>query len=303
MRPQIPGFDALDPGDGAGAIDRLPQYPCRMTPNLLLDIDGRPLAGIDPADRGLAYGDGLFETLLVHRGRPVWWEAHWARLCRGCEALGLPEPSQAAIRAQAEALVAGRAHAVLKLQLTRGAGGRGYAPPAAPQPLLILSLHPAPQAAPAEGLVLRWCDTRLAIQPRLAGIKHLNRLEQVLARREWDHPGIHEGLMQDTDGHVVCATAANLFAHVGGAWMTPPVDRCGIAGVCRDWLLAHLPVEERRLSPEDVLSASAVFLASSVRGVMPVRQLEGRRWERLDAAIEVAAQLEALEPAFAPARG
>jgi 4-amino-4-deoxychorismate lyase len=262
---------------------------------------GRAVDAVDPGDRGLAYGDGVFETILVHRGRPVWWEAHAARLAAGAVRLGIPLPDAALLRAEADACVAGIARGVLKLILTRGSGGRGYSPPVEPVPTMLLSLHDAPPAVPAGGLALRWCDTPLAVQPRLAGIKHLNRLEQVLARGEWRDPDIHEGLMCDTQGWAVCATAANLFVRLDGQWWTPPVDRCGIAGVCRSWLMAHADAGERELSPDEVERAEAVFLCNSVRGILPVARLGARRWPPDAATSALIERLAAAEPAFATA--
>jgi 4-amino-4-deoxychorismate lyase len=171
-----------------------------------------------------------------------------------------------------------------------------------------LSLHPVPP--PVTGLTLRWCDTRLAIQPALAGIKHGNRLEQVLARSEWDD-GIaaDEGLMRSTGGDVVCATAANLFVLQGGHWRTPPVDRCGVAGVCRQWLLDTFDVEPLRLSVADVETADAVVLTNAVRGILPVARLLAtepgeRAWLPHTQVAEWQHRLAAAHPAFAaPADG
>lgn len=261
----------------------------------------RRLHGIDPADRGLAYGDGLFETMRAHRGALPWWDAHWARLALGAGRLGLPLPDPARTRHEAEALLAGR-DAVLKLLLTRGSGGRGYAPPEAAVPTLLLSVHALPAAAPADGITVRWCETRLALQPRLAGLKHCNRLEQVLARAEWHDADIHEGLMRSSEGDVVSATAANLFILADGRWRTPAVDRCGVAGVCRAWLLDALDALETRVDAADLESADAVFLCNAVRGILPVARLEARRWARatphrrqVDA---LQARLAAAHPAF-----
>lgn len=269
-----------------------------MSEHRFLDLQGRPRAGLDPADRGLAYGDGLFETLLAVDGEWVWWDGHWQRLLRGCEVLGLPTPAVGPIHDQARAL-AGAGRCVIKLVLSRGPGGRGYAPPAEPDPCLLLSRHDAPPAWPVEGVAMRSCRTRLAIQPRLAGIKHLNRLEQVLARSEWTDPSLHEGLLSDMDGHPVSATAANLLVRRGDRWLTPPVDRCGIAGVCRGWLLDEGLVEEARLQAADIAHAQALALASSVRGIAAVRSLDGRM---LPGAAAVAPLMRALVeavPAFA----
>ncbi|MBS0212371.1 MAG: aminodeoxychorismate lyase [Proteobacteria bacterium] len=258
------------------------------------------IAALDPRDRGLAYGDGLFETILVHAGTPVWWDAHWQRLARGCEVLGMALPDPAFVRRQADELATGCARGVLKLSLTRGIGERGYAPPADAVPTLLLDLGAAPAAPPVAGLHLRWCDTRLSIQPRLAGIKHLNRLEQVLARAEWSDPDIHEGLLRDTSGRVVSATAANLFVLREGRWLTPRIDGCGVAGICRAWLLDHVAgADETDLSVAAVETADAVILCNAVRGILPVAALEGRRWAiGTPVRVLLHAMAEA-EPAFA----
>jgi 4-amino-4-deoxychorismate lyase len=167
--------------------------------------------------------------------------------------------------------------AVVRITLTRGVGQRGYAPPVDTQTTRIVAGFAPPLVDPAayrDGLRLRVCDLRLAAQPLLAGIKHLNRMEQVLARMEWDDPGIDEGVLCDVHGNVVSAVAANLFAVVGGRLRTPAVDRCGVAGVGRAEVLAVCPhAQVGLLSLEALLAASEVFVVSSVRGVMPVRLL------------------------------
>lgn len=256
--------------------------------------------GVDAGDRGLAYGDGVFETLLVHQGQPVWWREHWQRLQRGAAVLGLPLPDEHRLRGEAGLLVADAAHAVLKLIVTRGSGGRGYAPPPDPVPTIVLSRHEAPAPAPAEGVTLRWCDTPMAIQPVLAGIKHLNRLEQVLARAEWNDPAIHEGLMCDSEGRALSATAGNLFVRIGGRWCTPSLRRCGIAGIARAWLLQQLPgAVEVDLRPAEVEQAEALFLCNSVRGIQPVRRLGAREWAADAAVAQIRRQLAEAQPAFA----
>ncbi|HEY2346612.1 MAG TPA: aminodeoxychorismate lyase [Xanthomonadaceae bacterium] len=255
---------------------------------------------LDPRDRGLAYGDGVFETVLVHHGEPVWWDEHLRRLERGCAVLGIRGPDRDFLRAEAGAMVAGCARGVLKLIVTRGIGERGYARSPDASPTLAMSLSDAPSAPPPQGLTLRWCETRLAIQPRLAGIKHLNRLEQVLARGEWSDPSIHEGLLCDTAGRVVSATSANLFVLRGGHWLTPSMADCGIAGTCRAWLLGNVPgAVETALSREEVESAGALVLCNAVRGILPVAALGERRWATRDATRALCLALARAEPAFA----
>jgi 4-amino-4-deoxychorismate lyase len=282
-------------------------------------VGDRIVDRIKPADRGLAYGDGVFETLRVHAGRAIWWDAHWERLALGAACLGIPLPDEAKSRAHIDALIAGQHDdaikiGVLKIVLTRGAGGRGYAPPIDLQPTMIISLHRAPLGpTPVEGIAVRWCETRLAIQRALAGIKHCNRLEQVLARAEWnDAPvagkpvadqEIHEGLMRDTEGFAVCATAANLFVLRDGRWSTPLVDRCGVAGVCREWILEHADTNECRLTVDDLETADAIFLCNSVRGILPVAALGDRRWSPHPRTTQLQQMLADAEPGFGMRNG
>jgi 4-amino-4-deoxychorismate lyase len=260
--------------------------------------------GVTADDRGLAYGDGLFETMRATRGDVPWWDLHCSRLREGVQRLGIVLPDIERVRAEAQALLAGD-DAVLKLIVTRGRGGRGYAPDAGAEPTWVLSRHPLPPAAPEAGIVVRWCETRVSVQPALAGLKHCNRLEQVLARGEWNDPhaadrDAFEGLMRSTEGDVVCATAANLFVLREGRWRTPRVDRCGVAGICRAWLLDELGAEACRLDVTDVEAADAVFLCNAVRGILPVARLGTRRWTVHPQAAAIRERLRTANPAFNP---
>ena len=256
----------------------------------------RAVAAIAPDDRALAYGDGLFETMRVHAGTLPWWHAHWTRLAHGARRLGmaLPDPLQA--QAEAAALFDDGAHGVLKLLVSRGGGARGYAPGAPAAPRWLLARHPLPAASAAVQAI--WCETRLAVQPALAGMKHCNRLEQVLARAECAAAGADEGLMRDTDGNVVSATAANLFVLRDGAWLTPPIDRCGVAGTCRAALLAPLAARERPLDRAAVESADAVFLCNAVRGILPLASLGTRHWAPHRALTQARQALADSHPGF-----
>lgn len=258
--------------------------------------------GIGLDDRGFAYGDGLFETMRAHRGDVPWWDAHWTRLQRGAARLRIALPEQQQVRDEGAGLLAG-GDGVLKLVVSRGAGGRGYAPDDASVPTWVLSRHRLPPAFARDGLTLRWCETRLALQPALAGIKHCNRLEQVLARGEWrDLPAperdADEGLMRSGDGDVVCATAANVFVLHAGGWITPRIDRCGVQGVCRGWAIAALAAGEARLSVADVESAEAVFLCNAVRGILPVARLGTHAWLPHPQVPALQQRLAAEHPAF-----
>ena len=254
-------------------------------------------------DRGVAYGDGLFETMRAHRGDVPWWDAHWARLRSGAERLQIVLPQASMVRREAVDLLAGE-DAILKLIVTRGSGGRGYAPDIDAPATWIVSMHPLPPDSPDSGIAVRWCETRLSVQPRLAGIKHCNRLEQVLARAEWNDPAAIEpyaveGLMRSAEGDVVCATAANLFVLREGRWLTPPVDRCGVAGICRAWAMGATGAAERRLDVTEVETADAVFLCNAVRGILPVAKLGGRAWPLHPQVVALRDRLAAAHPGFA----
>lgn len=242
-------------------------------------VDGVAGDAIAASDRGLAYGDGLFETMRVVHGAIPLLERHLARLADGCARLGIAPPPAIA-RELAEACV-GVGDGVAKLVLTRGAGARGYAPPAGSRATRVLTIAPLaawPAHHYARGIAVRLCDTRLALQPALAGMKHLNRLEQVLARAEWREAAIAEGLMLDTAGRLVAATAANVYAVVGGVLATPALDRAGVAGVARSVILDTVPVAVRDMLPGELEQADEVFVSNALRGVVPVRACGALAW-------------------------
>jgi 4-amino-4-deoxychorismate lyase len=247
-----------------------------MSAPLRLLVDGVEGAAMSPLDRGLAYGDGLFETIRFVDGRAPLWARHMQRLSASCERLRLPPPDERLLAREAAEVVGGAADAVVRITLTRGPGERGYVMPVSPRPCRIVAAFAAPamEAAPyRDGVRLRLCRLRLAEQPALAGMKHLNRLEQVLARSEWDDPAIADGVLLDASGRVVSTTMANLFAVIGGRLVTPSLERCGVAGVARAEVLAVRETDVRDLSPGELLQASELFLSSSVRGILPVQAL------------------------------
>lgn len=244
---------------------------------------GRTIMSVPADDRGLRYGDGVFETMLWRAHRCVLWPWHRVRLLHGLERLAIPQPELGTLEARLIDAQGECEAALLRLTVTRGSGPHGYAPPECSRARVIIDVTAVPvaeQTPAANSLTVRWCALRLARQPALAGIKHLNRLEQVLARAEWRDAGIHEGLLCDEHEHVIGATSANLFASIDGHWVTPLLDECGVAGVCRAALLDAPDagrIEVRALKRAEVERADEVVLTNAVRGVRAVANLAGRQ--------------------------
>ena len=247
-------------------------------------INGQPSDSISSLDRGLLYGDGVFETIAVEHGRPRFWLRHLARLVVGCERLGIPQPEGSVLLEESLALIAGVEHGSLKIIVTRGQGGRGYRPATDMVPTRIIQLLPwpdYPETCHESGVRVRLCRQRLGHNPALAGIKHLNRLEQVLARGEWDDPDILEGLLLDEDEHPVEGTMSNLFIIRDQVLLTPDLMRCGVAGILRTVVMelaasVPMPLQVRALGFDDLWGADEVFLTNSLIGIWPVCAIESR---------------------------
>jgi len=241
-------------------------------------INGLPATTIAVSDRGLAYGDGLFETVRFNQRRLVLWPGHLARLRRGCEKLQLTLDTAALEHELTRALaLATTDNGVLKLIVTRGTGGRGYRASRAPA-TRIITTHPLPDysgLAVDTGIRAFLCTQRLAPQPALAGLKHLNRLEQVLASLEWPDNSFHEGLMLDLGGNVIEGTRSNVFIAAAGRLVTPALDQCGIDGVLAAALLTHFGTlaTSARISLEQLCRAEEVFFCNSVFGIWPLAAL------------------------------
>lgn len=250
-------------------------------------VNGVRSDSVAVTDRGLNYGDGIFRTLLSKKGQPIWWPWHYRKLEHDCAALAIPCPD-AAVLEQEIALAASRTGSeVVKIIVTRGSGTRGYAPPQTPSPTRIVITAPPPEY-PAEfsrsGVKVFRCQTRLTSQPRLAGVKHLNRLENVLARAEWSDHAVPEGLMLDEGSNIIGGTMTNLFIVEDGKLLTPELTRCGVAGVTRERVMdaarkhgvncREEPITEARLS-----EAQEALLVNSVIGVWQIRECAGSSWK------------------------
>ncbi|MGB5249598.1 MAG: aminodeoxychorismate lyase [Gammaproteobacteria bacterium] len=247
-------------------------------------VDGQMTESVLASDRGLNYADGLFETMRVVDGGIPLIDAHLQRLERDAARLGLPVPASAALKRELAVAADGTRAGVLKLVLTRGSGGRGYAPSAASPGRRIISLHPLPDypsAWYAQGVCVRMCDTVLGSSVAIGGLKHLGRLEQVLASREASD-GAAEGLMQDAEGRVIEGIRSNLFLLMDGELRTPDVSLSGVAGVMRALVIGIAPrlgldVRIASVQIDDLKRAEALFLSNSVFGIWPVREVRGVR--------------------------
>lgn len=245
-------------------------------------INGESSDYIAVTDRGFQYGDGLFESIEVINGRPIFLQQHLCRLNTGCLKLKIPAPDAKQLIEEINFVCKNAKLAVLKIIITRGSGGRGYRQPDSLQPTRVISLHPFPEYPPTnakQGIITRFCDVRLGLSPELAGIKHINRLEQVMARSEWDDPSIQEGIMLDINNHVIEGTMTNLFYIKDNVISTSPLKLSGVAGVMRE-ILKKLITEkcltlmECDYDKEKLLAADEAFVCNSIIGIWPIRQIE-----------------------------
>jgi len=244
-------------------------------------INGLPGNSINANDRGLMYGDGVFRTLLVRLGKPLLWQLHYEKLKLDCQALDIICPSMSVLSAELGQLIKDKSDAVAKIVITRGPATRGFAPSANPQVTRLLSISPIPEypdSYSSQGISMHVCKLRLGHQPRLAGIKHLNRLENVLAAAEWNDVNIAEGLLQDENDHVIEGTRSNLFLVRDGKLYTPDLSKCGVAGLQRDRVIAYarqhrIVCKITELTMDDLLAADEIFVVNSVIGLWPVREI------------------------------
>ncbi len=249
-------------------------------------VNGKPQDTIAAADRGLAYGDGVFRTLATRAGTALCWPRHFAKLAEDCDRVGITPPVEPVLLGEVEQVARGRAQGAVKIIVTRGHGERGYALPAHPQATRIVMGMPLP-AWPTEnscdGICARLCELRLSEQPRLAGIKHLNRLENVLARAEWNDPAIAEGLLLDRHGKLIEGVTSNVFLVLNGVLVTPELSRCGVAGVTRARILAWahragMACKIRDVPLDELWEAEEVMVCNSLIGAWPVRNIGSRHW-------------------------
>lgn len=250
-------------------------------------VNGMAVDAISARDRGLAYGDGVFRTFPLRGKRPVLWQRQYAKLAHDCLALGIDCPAAKVFERDLALIAAMQPDCIVKIIVTRGNSARGYALPAQAACTRIVTASPLPQYLQdraEQGVRIHFCRIRLASQPALAGIKHLNRLENVLARAEWSDQGIAEGIMCDADDNLICGTMSNVFIFRDGTLLTPDLTRCGVAGVTRDLVIeiageSAVPHRVAAIGIDELLAAEEVFVVNSVIGLWPVVALERKVWK------------------------
>lgn len=248
-------------------------------------INGESTDCLSIADRATAYGDGLFETISVIHGKPALWDYHMERLLGGCRRLGIDFTDEKILETESRTLLSKSDRQIIKIIITRGDGSRGYKADNSMSPtrIIIRSNWPSYNSEFNQtGIRVRRCNTRLASQPLLAGLKHLNRLEQVLARNEWDDDNIQEGLLLDNDGRVIECVSSNIFFVRGNTLVTPAIDHCGVEGVLRRHIIAIARRLKLSLCVRDIMLKEAVefnemFVTNSLIGIWPVKELMERK--------------------------
>lgn len=253
-----------------------------MTVNRFL-VDGEVAETLALSDRAIQFGDGLFETFRVCGGQVEYLQRHLSRLRAGCQRLQLVGLDYERLQDQIHTLARQTHECVIKLIISRGSSVRGYRVVDGEPLTVILGQYPAPQYPPAmqsDGIRVRVCDMRLARQPLLAGIKHLNRLEQVLARTEWNDESIYEGLLLDSCDQLVEGTMSNLFLVRGSQLYTPDLRKCGVSGILRSVIIdvsgtLELDTRVTGLSLQDAGRADELFVCNSITGILPVRRIDG----------------------------
>ena len=258
-------------------------------------VNGNFDQAISPFDRGFSYGDGIFRTLKIVNGLPQHWPQHYQKLVADCAVIGIVCPSAELLMSDFLQLfvidatlneVATDKVAVAKIIITRGESKRGYAPPAITTPMRVILKSAMRQYADvnyAEGVRLHVCETKLAAQPKLAGIKHLNRLENVMARMEWQDETHFDGLMLDQQDNVIECTMSNIFARFNDTLVTPDLSQCGVAGITRQAIIGlsdplKLKIEITQLSLQRLIEADEVIICNSLYGAFQVRNILNTSW-------------------------
>ena len=257
-------------------------------------VNGQLQDSLAVSDRGLQYGDGVWETVLISFGYTILLEKHLSRLQKGCEALNLQGLDVSLLRHEIRYFTQNSDNRILKIIITRGSGGRGYSSHGLCSPTRILSLHDIPSDIyhyRDNGICIQYCKTQLSRNPQLSGFKHLNRLEQVLARNEL-RDKYKEGIVCDTDNNVIEGTMSNIFIIRNNTVITPLLDQSGIKGVMRAYIISllgkkNIRLIEKQVSIDDIQSADALFFSNSVIGLWPVNKIYDKKYAYKDDVFSV----------------
>jgi 4-amino-4-deoxychorismate lyase len=243
-------------------------------------VNGQFQDSLPVSDRGLQYGDGIWETILISSGRLILLDEHLNRLQWGCHSLKITGLNEAALHQEIQLISKDVSHSILKIIITRGSGGRGYSAQGLNSPTRILSLHKPPETIDYyrnSGINIQYCTTQLSHNPQLSGFKTLNCLEQVLACSELtdDH---QEGLVSDVHGNIIEGTMSNLFLIVGEQVITPLLTQCGVQGIMRAYIISlllneNIELVERCVSKQDISDADRIFFTNSVIGLWFVTKI------------------------------
>jgi 4-amino-4-deoxychorismate lyase len=263
-------------------------------------VNGNLDQAISVFDRGFSYGDGVFRTMKIRNGLPVSWPFHYQKLVADCAVIGIVCPSAELLMGDLQKLFEKELFSenltqVAKIIITRGEGERGYAPPVITVPTRVVIKSDLPHYAESnydKGVQLHVCDIRLAAQPKLAGIKHLNRLENVLARMEWREDAIFDGLLLDQADNVIECTMSNVFARYGSELLTPDLSLCGVSGITRQRILGlggvlGLNVGVKSLTLSQILQADEIIICNSLFGAFQVTQINNKTWPQQDLAVKI----------------
>ena len=259
-----------------------------MTPDNSFLINGQANTGLSVLDRGLAYGDGVFRSFAVKNGVPHQWALQYQKLAADCQALNIQCPSAEILLKDIQALFGANEYAVAKIIVTRGEGVRGYGFPAdiMPNRIVIKSAAPNyPEKNATAGVCLHLCELRLSHQAKLAGIKHLNRLENVLARMEWNDSNIADGLLLDSNDNVIECTMSNIFARYDNDLITPSLEECGVAGIARARIIEsakrfNLNIKIERFKLNKLMEAEEIIICNSLFGAWQVVGFNGKQWAK-----------------------
>jgi len=242
-------------------------------------INGIKNTCIDVRDRGFQYGDGVFETIAWKQGKLQLWDEHMQRMQSGCARLSLKCVDTSVWMDDIQQLNPEK-DCVIKLSVSRGVSGRGYAYDKEDSVTRVAAVYPWPNYTQQneKGISTIICQTPISVNPSLAGIKHLNRLDNVLARNEWHDEGVAEGFMLDNHQHIVEGTMSNVFCVLDNELYTPALENCGVSGVMREQVIHYaeamnIPVNVIEISKQNFLQMDAVFVTNSIIGLWTVNKI------------------------------